>query len=59
MKNISKKDEAKEKALLHFLCRTKQGKYAKIDEDSLAFARVKEEREENETLTETFYYNVS
>lgn len=59
MKNTPEKDEEKEKALLSFLCSTKQGKYAKIDEGSLAFARVKEQREEIETLTETFYYSVS
>lgn len=60
MKNEIKKEENKdEQVLLNFLCRTKQGEYAKIDENSLVYARLKEQREEIETLTENFYYSVS
>ncbi len=49
----------KEKTLLSFLKKTKDGKYAKIDESSLAYTRVKEEREEVEAFTETYYYSLS
>lgn len=49
----------KEKALLSFLKQTKDGKYAKVDGSSLAYARVKEEREEIETFTEAYYYSLS
>lgn len=60
MKNdIKKEAEKQEQILLNFLCRTRQGEYAKIDEDSLHYVRVKEQREEIETITENFYYEVS
>lgn len=53
----------KEKALLSFLKQSKDGKYAKVDESSLAYARVKEEREEEheevDAFTETYYYSLS
>ncbi len=43
---ISKKSkEIKEKSLTTFLKRTKDGEYAKIDKSSLAYTRVKEQRE--------------
>jgi len=50
------RDEA---ALLRFLKQTKQGKYADIDESSLGYARIKEEREHIDSLTETYYYSIS
>lgn len=37
---------SKEKALLTFLERTKEGKYAKIDENSLTYARIRIQRED-------------
>ncbi|MGQ9571491.1 MAG: hypothetical protein ACUVUQ_11785 [Thermodesulfovibrionales bacterium] len=38
--------QKEEKALLTFLKRTQEGKYAKIDESSLLYLRLKEHREE-------------
>ncbi len=46
-----------EKALLTFLKRTKDGKYAKIDESSLSYSRLKEQREEIYCEDE-YYYSV-
>ena len=40
------KREKEEKVLLTFLKQTLEGKYAKIDESSLPYSRVKEKREE-------------
>jgi hypothetical protein len=48
-----------EKALLNFLRQTKQGKYAEIDESSLDYARVKEERSQIDAFTEIYYYSLS
>ena len=48
-----------EKALLSFLKQTRQGKYAKIDENSLDYARIKEERDHIESFTEAYYYSLS
>ena len=48
-----------EKTLLNFLKQTRQGKYAKIDEDSLGYARVKEERGHIDSFTEAYYYSLS
>ena len=42
-----------EKYLLSFLKQTRQGKYAKIDENSLEYARVKEERSQIDAFTDT------
>jgi len=43
IKKIIKKEE---KALLTFLKRTREGKYAKIEKSSLPYARLKVRREE-------------
>ena len=51
------KDEVK--VLLSFLKRTKEGKYAPIDESTLPYSRILEEREDIEFLEEEFYYSVS
>lgn len=59
MKHMKKEMDQEEKSLLSFLKQTKQGKYAKIDESSLDFVRVKEEREEIDAYTETYYYSFS
>jgi hypothetical protein len=48
-----------EKALLSFLRETKKGKYAEIDESSLNYVRVKEERGPVDTFIETYYYSLS
>ena len=62
MENLKKTHTSanrEEKALLNFLKQTRQGKYAKIDENSLDYARVKEEREHIESFTEAYYYSLS
>jgi len=51
------KREKEEKVLLTFLKQTREGKYAKIDERSLPYSRVKEKREEP-FYDEAYYYGV-
>ena len=46
-----------EKVLLTFLKQTREGKYAKIDENSLLYSRVKEKREEP-YYEDEYYYGV-
>ena len=46
-----------EKALLTFLRQTQEGKYAKIDESSLSYSRLKEQREEP-CYEDEYYYSV-
>lgn len=61
MKNKKKhsvRDE-KEKELIEFLCLTKEGKYAQIDESSLPYSRVKEETVEIEPCQEIYYYGLT
>ena len=48
-----------ERALLRFLKQTRQGKYADIEESSLDYARIKQEREHIESLVDTYYYSIS
>jgi hypothetical protein len=48
-------DSPEGKALLTFLERTKEGKYAKIDENSLVYARIKIQREETYSDEEYLY----
>jgi hypothetical protein len=55
----SKKSDDKEKKLLSFLARTKEGKYAPIDDDSLIYSRIVEETEVIESEEDEFYYNIS
>jgi len=45
-------------AFLTFLKRTKEGKYAKINKDALAYSRIKEQREEP-YYEEEYYYSLS
>ena len=52
-KKIIKKEE---KALLTFLKRTREGKYAKIEKSSSSYARIKVRREE--PYDEYYYYSV-
>lgn len=49
-------EEKEEKTLLTFLKRTREGKYAKIDESSLPYVRIKEQREE--IYEDEYYYSV-
>ena len=53
-KELTQKEE---QALLTFLKQTKEGKYAKIDESSLPYSRLKEQREET-YYEDEYYYNV-
>jgi hypothetical protein len=48
-------DSPEGKALLTSLERTKKGKYAKIDENSLIYKRIKIQREETYTDEEYLY----
>lgn len=62
MENLKKTQTntvSEEKSLLSFLKQTRQGKYAKIDELSLGYVRVKEEREHIDSFTEAYYYSLS
>lgn len=56
-KRMREKREKEEKALITFLKRTKEGEYAKIDESSLSYPRVKEQREPSYD-DEGFYYSI-
>jgi hypothetical protein len=51
------KRETEEKVLLTFLKQTREGKYAKIDENSLPYSRLKEKREEP-FYEDEYYYGV-
>ena len=51
------KGEKEEKVLLTFLKQTREGKYAKIDKNSLPYSRLKEKREES-YYEEEYYYGV-
>ncbi len=60
MKKIINTNVVKEEqTLLNFLRQTKQGKYAEIDDNSLDYARVKEERSLVDAFTEIYYYSLS
>lgn len=50
---------ADDQVLLSFLKRTKEGKYAPIEESSLPYSRVVEESETLEILEDEFYFNIS
>ncbi len=54
-----KEGKAEEKALLTFLRRTKEGKYAPIDKSSLPHLRITEESESIESSEEEYYYSIS
>lgn len=53
----SEEREKEEKALITFLKRTKDGEYAKIEKSSLAYPRVKEQREPYYS-DEEYYYGI-
>lgn len=50
-------NEKNEGSLLTFLERTKDGKYVKIDINSLLYSRLKEQAEDSPRLEEEFYYS--
>jgi len=52
-----KGDQEKKEALLTFLKLTRNGKFAKIEESSLAYARLKDQREEY-LMEEEYFYSV-
>ena len=49
--------KSREKALLTFLKRTKAGKYAKVDEKSSSYARLREQRVDV-AYEDEYYYSV-
>jgi len=51
-----KEEQERKEALLTFLEFTREGKFAKIEESSLSYIRLKEQREE--PLQEQYYYSV-
>ncbi|MBI5359801.1 MAG: hypothetical protein HZA48_04375 [Planctomycetes bacterium] len=58
-KTLIKNNKKKEKQLLVFLKKTREGQYAKIDRDSLKYLRVKEERSDIiDLLPETYFYSI-
>lgn len=55
--NLNRPEEAR---LLRFLQKTKEGKYAKIEQSSLSFVRFREKSEfVDPAPEESFYYSVS
>lgn len=60
MKKGRKNKRDDEDRLLRFLQRTKEGKYARIEQSSLSFVRVREKSELVEIEPEdNYYYSVS
>ena len=57
MDTKNKKEKYKEEDLLTFLKFTKEGKFAKIDKNSLSYIRIKEQREEP-ICQEEYYYSI-
>lgn len=49
--------QKEEKALLTFLKQTREGKYAKIEESSLPYSRLNEQREEV-YYEDEYYYSI-
>ncbi|MBI5808644.1 MAG: hypothetical protein HZA74_09595 [Ignavibacteriales bacterium] len=50
--------QQQEKALLTFLTQVKKGEYAKVEESSLRYSRLKEQREES-SYEEDYYYSIT
>lgn len=60
MKKDKSFKRSNEDCLLNFLQKTKEGKYAKIEQSSLSFIRIREKSELVEPAPEeSFYYSVS
>jgi len=53
---LKKEEQERNKALLTFLEFTRDGKFAKIEESSIAYARLKEQRED--LPQEEYFYSV-
>jgi len=58
---VGKSKEAKheKETLLAFLRRTKEGKYAPIEESALPYSRITEETETVESPEEEYYYSIT
>lgn len=52
-------NKEKEEVLLTFLKKTREGMYAPIEESSLPYSRIIEERDTIESFEEEFYYSIS
>lgn len=59
MMGKSKEAKDEKETLLAFLRRTKEGKYAPIEESSLPYSRISEESEMVESSEEEYYYGIS
>jgi len=57
MKPKKKQASRGKQALLTFLKRTRAGKYARIDENSLPYARLKTLKDETQVEEEAYYYS--
>ena len=51
--------DKRELSLLQFLIRTKNGKYAPIDDSSFPYARLREETEEINACEEVLFYTLA
>jgi len=58
MEKRENKKRNEEKTLIAFLEKTKEGEYAKIDESSRPYIRIKEETETVDTFGD-YYYGIS
>lgn len=58
-KPIESAENEKERVLISFLRRTREGKYAPIDEGSFPYSRLIEEAETVESVEEEFYFSIS
>lgn len=58
-KLLKDKQEEQGKLLLSFVLKTKEGHFAPIEESSLPYARLAEERETIEVSEEEYYYSIS
>ena len=61
MENTKRKEKSNKELeiMLKFLERTKDGKYASIEESSLPFTRLKEVTESIESVDDEYYYGMS
>jgi|DewCreStandDraft_4_1066084.scaffolds.fasta_scaffold546779_1 hypothetical protein len=55
----NKKRENEEKTLLTFLKQVKEGKYAKVEETSLDYSRLKAQREDIYYEEDEYYYSIT
>lgn len=60
MEKDKKLKRSDEHCILNFLQKTKEGKYAKVEQSSLSFVRIREKSELVEAAPEeSFYYSIS